>query len=551
MKISLKNKLMFFFGVLVIVPIVAGNIILMDMNTQAVQEHMRRFNQNNARLSGMKINEVMDAIFHLSKYIAMENSIVEYLTTPQDDPLHPAIEARAQRSLSALMTANSYLTSINITSMDGRTISRGGSRGVTITEEDMYRADALNGFFFWDTVYTDQGPAIYLCRLIRDINDVSHHHGYIKMLVGLQGLSDLLVSPLGYPGVHYMILDAEGSVVLSGGNKALLNGDFYASSYMLRNDWQLLSIVSGTNLLIPGFAQITILIMALVFLICMLLANLFSALTVKPIKHLGRLMQQVGKGDFSAQFNMPAEKELHLLAMEFNQMSEKLNKLYNEVYVYQLQSYKAKLMEMESKINPHFLYNSLDSIYWMAKLKRHEEVSGMASALSNLFRLALSADSSGFVKLSEELEYLSCYKQIQQYRYGDNITFTSSVDKSLCDRLVCRFVLQPIVENAIIHGLSEKGCGIVDIQVYCEDGDIVYRVSDSGGCVDLEEVHKLLYADEDEIEGTKGLALRNIQNRIHLCYGEPYGVDYFIEDGKTVFKVRQPLNVSPKNGRTD
>ena len=490
MEFSLRNKLLFFFGVLVILPIVVGNFILLDASTQAAQEHMRRLNQNNARLAGMKVNEVMDAVFHLSIYIGMENSIVEYLNASQDDPMHTTLEARAQSTLTSLMTSSNYLNAISIVSMDGRNISRGGLRAVTISEEDMIRADALAGFFFWDIVHTDQGPAIYLCRLMRYVNDLSHHLGYVKMIVSLQGISDLLTPPANYPRIHYLILDGDGEVVLSSGDQNLLNGDFYASSHMLSNGWQLFSIISDSNLLLPGFAQTTAVTMALVFLICMLLASLFSKRIVK--------------------------------------------------YAYQLRSYKAQLMEMESKINPHFLYNALDSIYWMAKLKRHEEVSGMSNALSKLFRLALSADSSGFVKLSKELEYLSCYQQIQHYRYGDDIVFTISVDESLNDQTVCRFVLQPIVENAVIHGLANQKRGTIDVRVFREEKVIVYRVSDSGGCVNPEAVYQLLQINDDEVEGTKGLALRNIQNRIHLCYGKSYGLDCFIRDGTTIFEVRQP-----------
>ena len=544
MKISLKNMLMFFFAVLVILPVVVGNIILLDVNTQAAQEHMRRLNRNNARLSGMKVNEVMSAIFQLSIYVAIENSIVDYLNASEEDQSASALRIRAQNTLTSLMTSSNYLTSVSIATMDGRTISRGSSRPVVITEEDRARADALSGYFFWEIGFTEQGPAIYLCRLIRDINDFSHHLGYIKMMVGLQGLSDLLAPPANDLNVHYIILDEHERVVFSSGDPDFLNDNFYSSSYVLSNGWQLFSITSDTNLLLPGFAQTTAIIMALVLIVCMLLASLFSALIVKPLKHLGHLMQQVGKGDFSVHFDAPAESEIRLLALEFNQMLTELNRLYNEVYTYQLQNYKAKLMEMESKINPHFLYNALDSIYWMAKLKRHEEVGGMANALSRLFRLALSADSSGFVKLSEELEYLSCYQQIQHYRYGDDIVFTTSVDESLCDKIVCRFVLQPIVENAIIHGLSSQARGTINVQVFHEGCVIIYRVSDSGGCVNPEEVRRLLQISEDEIEGTKGLALRNIQNRIHLCYGQAYGMDCFIEGGMTVFEVRQPYTES-------
>ena len=554
-KFSIRSKLIFFFGVLVILPVMAGNIIMLDANTRVAGEHMRRLNQNNARLAGVKVNEVIDAIFHLSIYIGIEDGIVEYLNAYYGHPQHAAFEARAQRTITSLLTASGYLTAINISSMDGRDISRGGFRAITISDEDKIRADALFGYSFWDIVYTDQGPAIYLCRLLRYINDLSHHLGYIKMVVGLQGLSDLLSPSVDYPHIHYLILDDEGRIVLSSGDQDLdqdlLSGNFYASSFMLSNGWQLLSIISDTNMLLPGLAQTTALTMALVFFICMVLAVLFSAWTVRPLEHMGNLMQQVGRGDFSVKFDIPAEKEIRLLALEFNQMMIELNRLYNVVYAYQLQSYKAQLMEMESKINPHFLYNALDSIYWMAKLQRHEEVCGMSNALSKLFRLALSADSSGFVKLSKELEYLACYQQIQHYRYGDDIVFVTRVDESLNDQTVCRFVLQPIVENAVMHGLSKQKRGTVDIQVFKDENDIVYRVADSGGCVNVPEVQRLLLASDSEIKGTKGLALRNIQNRIRLCYGEPYGLDFYIEGGLTVFEVRQPYDSEndSKNGQ--
>ena len=265
---------------------------------------------------------------------------------------------------------------------------------------------------------------------------------------------------------------------------------------------------------------------------------------VKPVLHLGKLMESIELEDYSVQFDYKVSRELEQLINRFNTMSKRLHFLYNQVYQTNLQYKDAEIQNLQAEINPHFLYNILDSICWLIELNRTENASRMVRMLSSLFRLSLIRTDDGLIPLSKELEHVNLYVNLQRERFENHFQFTLDVEETidLSSVYVMKLLLQPLVENAIVHGIvPDRNDGEIIVTVYRENGDLIYHIYDNGIGIDPDYIQKLL-AHSNPPTDTHGLALNNINERLKLKYGDSYGLAYFCPGmGGSIFMVRQPV----------
>ena len=175
----------------------------------------------------------------------------------------------------------------------------------------------------------------------------------------------------------------------------------------------------------------------------------------------------------------------------------------------------SELIALQSQINPHFLYNALDSIFWMAEEHNATDISHMTVALSKMFRLSLN-NGDKLITIRQELEMVYSYITIQEVRFEDHIHVSTSVEEELLDHKIIKFILQPLVENAINHGIvPKKDGGSIQLKIWREAEDLLITVTDDG--VGFQ-------ADSTAIP-SNGYALRNIEERLHLYYGDGYGIE--------------------------
>ena len=187
------------------------------------------------------------------------------------------------------------------------------------------------------------------------------------------------------------------------------------------------------------------------------------------------------------------------------------------------------LKALQAQINPHFLYNTLDSIVWMAEMDRSPEVVEMTSALSRLFRISISRGLER-IPLRDEVDHVRSYLTIQKMRYGDRFCHRIDVDDSLLNHTVLKIMLQPLVENAIYHGIrSLSYTGLIEIGARAEEDNLFVWVQDNGTGMDASELHRLIESinasDETPTNITRqGLGVRNVHERIKLYFGKEYGL---------------------------
>jgi two-component system sensor histidine kinase YesM len=255
-------------------------------------------------------------------------------------------------------------------------------------------------------------------------------------------------------------------------------------------------------------------------------AFFFTASVARPVLDLRTLMKRVEQGDLSVRFAGARGDEIGELGHGFNEMIERIQSLIDQVYVEQRSKREAELRILQEQIKPHFLYNTLDNIQWLAQENRVADVIRMVGALTRLFRIGLSKGRE-FIPLSDELEHVDSYLCIQKMRYEDKFDYSIRCDHSLRTRQVLRLMLQPLVENAIYHGIKERrGPGTLSIEARSEGGDIVLVVRDDGVGMNEPTLARLAASLDDGGPAIGGYGIRNVHERIRLTFGKPYGLSF-------------------------
>lgn len=281
----------------------------------------------------------------------------------------------------------------------------------------------------------------------------------------------------------------------------------------------------------------------LVFVIVTVLFVLayISAKISKPIKLLESSMKKVEKGDFSINLSVEGSHEVEQLSKRFNMMVKRVRELMDQVIWEQEQKRKNELEVLQAQINPHFLYNTLNSVVRMVGIGKNEEVITMITSLSRLFRISLSKGKS-IITVHEELEHIRHYLIIQKMRYKNQFEYEINAQEETLSCKTLKLILQPIVENAIYHGIEKMvDQGMINIDVKLVDNKLLFQVKDNGLGMP-EHVRANILTGMYKSEDGSGVGIRNVHERIRLYYGEEYGLEIKSElEAGTTVKVWIPV----------
>jgi two-component system sensor histidine kinase YesM len=281
-----------------------------------------------------------------------------------------------------------------------------------------------------------------------------------------------------------------------------------------------------------------------------------------PLLRLAYGIRQIRLGNLSSRLQVSRPDEFGQLMVSFNEMAEEQQHLINNIYQQQILIDQTKFRLLQSQINPHFLYNTLDSIYWTAKNYDAEEISEMVLNLSNFFRLNMAKEGE-LVSVEETTEHLGYYLKVQQIRYSNHFSVRFEIDEETRDIPVLKLILQPLVENAILHGLEKKSAGgELIIRSSRDDHFLRLQVYDSGMGIDtrrlayiLNELGRITHLDvrnaTDKGSSSNELyGLSNVKARLVLFYGEDAQFDIKSElgEGTTVTAI---IPLKPKETRRE
>lgn len=309
--------------------------------------------------------------------------------------------------------------------------------------------------------------------------------------------------------------------------------------------WKLVAVAPIADVM-KQFNQITefVVIILLFGLFIMILASfLVSYRIAEPIKKLEKIVRQFEKGNWDTDFSIGGSYEIQHLAKVIRSMVYQMRKLMDDIVNEQELKRKSELDALQTQINPHFLYNTLDSIVWMIENERYDGAVTMVTALARFFRISISKGKS-IISIKEELEHAKNYLTIQKIRYKNKFTYLVEAEKEVLCFATVKLVLQPIIENAISHGMeymTEEDGGKIYVKAYQKDDKIYLDVIDNGIGMTSDIVDRLL-VEEKKVKGKgSGIGMRNVHERIQLYFGSKYGLIVESEpDEGTIIHIHIP-----------
>lgn len=306
--------------------------------------------------------------------------------------------------------------------------------------------------------------------------------------------------------------------------------------------WKIVGVTYSDDLIAnKSSIQHSILLYALLGIgISIIISLLLSLHLTKPIKRLQQDMKQVELGNFHIQTSLEEDNEINQLGQSFNVMVNEIKHLMDETVQNSEQKRKTELLLLHAQINPHFLYNTLDSIIWMAEQEKHEEVVDMTSALAKMFRASITRDQE-LVSIRVEIEHIRHYLFIQKMRYREQLDYVFDIPSDILPYKTVKILLQPFIENAIYHGIRSKTTpGMIYISAWQEQDDVVFEVRDNGLGMTAERLHQV---NEGTVStnAQHGIGIGNVNERIQLYFGETYGMSIHSVLGEgTIVTIRVP-----------
>lgn len=563
---SLRTRLLASFVLILLIPMIALGVLAPLVYSRSFEEEI---NSHTRQMIDQVSRRIDDLVAELS------GSMTYFQTGPQAEAFFSGAPPAAWKDLTTDLeryrqTRSGTVAGIALAAADGRFLGI-GLRPVTrapLTAEDWYRQAA-----------SDPGKVKLFSRPIGRNLRLEGGLGADDVVALVQAgaggviLFDLKVTQIERifrgvspsPSGFLFIVDAGGSIVYSPVNPLVyrilpewLVGDaglalhrFGGTDYQLQSrrspatGWRTIGVFSlpealkeaetlRVYALISGLAAL-----ALAFVSSLVLTAGF----VRPILTLRTLMKRVETGDLNVRFSAQGHDEVGQLGAGFNTMIEEIRNLIEEVAEVQQAKREAELQVLQEQIKPHFLYNTLDTIHWMAQERGAPDITAVVSALTKLFRIGLSRGRETLL-LSEEIEHVKSYLFIQKIRYEDKFDYRIDVPHELGQARVLRLILQPLVENAIYHGLKPKrGPGTITVSARRE-GDILFlRVDDDGVGLESERLEALNRALR---EGTRpdegpGYGVFNGNERLRLSFGRLYGLTFLLlAGGGTRVEIKHP-----------
>lgn len=260
------------------------------------------------------------------------------------------------------------------------------------------------------------------------------------------------------------------------------------------------------------------------FFLAVLLSILFSKSIVSPLHALIKAMNEVKQGNLSFKVPDNSKDEIAVVTHHFNAMVKEIKFLMKDIKRKESQKRKAELMALQAQINPHFLSNVLNTARLLADAQNAENVASLLSSVINLLHASMGKDEE-LITVRKELDYLRNYLNIQEYRYYQKFQVTFALEEAVLDCKLPKFLLQPILENAIIHGIGpKKGQGQIEIKGYLYEDKLNFTITDDGVGMSEETINKILMAKNDSSDRFSGIGIKNVQERIKLFFGEKYGL---------------------------
>ncbi len=300
-----------------------------------------------------------------------------------------------------------------------------------------------------------------------------------------------------------------------------------AFSYLKDADWFVVSTIpySYLNAEVKGILTNIMLLVLGCSVLAVLLSYIFTLTLSKPLKRLINTMNEVKRGNLSVSIIDNSTDEIGEVVGNFNTMLNEIKNLMESVKLNEKQKREAEIKILQAQINPHFLSNTLNTVKWLAGAQKAHNIEALVSSLIKLLHVSMGKGDD-FITMGEEVEYIKSYINIQEYRYYDKFRVVFEIEEDILDYKVLRFLIQPVVENAIIHGIGPMTeQGLISIKGFKYNDVLKIRVTDNGEGIPRERLCKILTVDDYENKSKfSGIGINNVNERIQINFGDEFGL---------------------------
>ena len=574
---SIQSSIFCAVSILVLSAVLAVTVVSLRYTNSSIYENSVMYTQTIIGQLNQNIDSYISYMDNIASLVAGSGDAYKYLYSESGiDALslkeYNQCRQRLTEQFKTILKGRSDIRNIGIVRRENESSSL-FNNGMSTRNQNLkldtqhWYADAVGKYDHYNltsshvqNVISGERPwVITLSRGIRNYTGEGDSDGVVFIDLNYSAISELCTqNSVGTKG-YVFILDQDGNIVYHPQQQQLYNelqtenislimnaktdvvtagkGDdekIYALSHSETTGWTIVGCMNMSELLKNSRKARSIYVLVALGLIAvaLVISSEIARNITFPIQKLRDSMKRVQKGDFSAaEIEVYSDNEIGSLTRSFNVMTHKIQDLMAQNIQEQEQKRKIELKALQSQINPHFLSNTLDSIIWMAEGKKNEEVVLMTASLARLLRQSISIENE-LVTIGQEVEYVRSYLTIQKMRYKDKLEFEINVDPRITHAQIIRLVLQPIVENAIYHGLKYKESkGMLKVHGYELGERIIIDITDDGVGMD-EETLKHIYDKHKVNYHSNGVGVYNVQQRLVLYYGKEYGIIYHSEKGK-------------------
>lgn len=553
---------------------IAFMINLYNIYTNLVYNESAEVLNQYATIADSRLSSIEDKSFEILSNRDIQRNLLQYVSSESSYEKYTAISslsgsASLYSQLFTRWAMDKNIVSISFTFLDGKSVDTASRRPVKLFGRDdmvFHRAEIANGSCGW--IANAAGDNIItLYRLIKDISgngfkpfgvliinvDAKHLFNYDSVVPQKYKPEIICVADDQVLSQSVSLFDRDDLLGFIKSTNTYDLVSLYGERYFISvressyNGWHYIYMLSNRDILrsVYNMNTIYILLLAAIVIVVITIGYGFANAISRPIARLTESMKVVEEGNYSAipiehvPKRLPAISEVVQLSRDFSQMIGKIDTLINEGYVKQLMIMEMKYKMLQQQINPHFLYNTLDTINWKAIETNNNDISVMVRALSRMLRGSIKIHD--VVSICEDMRFVEDYISIQRIRFEERLKFKVEIDPGVYSCQVPRLTLQPIVENCIKHNL-EKYAGVCEIRIssYVSGNVLEIRVDDNGKGADLQHIEMVLEGQAEAANSSIGL--KNINERLKISFGEQYGIRVEnMESGGTRVAVLLPF----------
>ncbi|WP_079911164.1 sensor histidine kinase [Paenibacillus sp. 32352] len=591
---SIHNRLFFLFLICMLSLLLVVSGLYYKRSTDQFHHKFSEIAEKNVYQTLQLFDLLLQGYNMLSKSIAGNLDLQRLIV--DDSHKDPAVKAINERTivniLGGFFNSREDIIGIHVISNEGAVYSYGSMMSVVdsnFAATDWYKqVEASTGELVWfgvkDRSMIDQNEKRPVFAFGRHLYDFHTHQPIGVLFVEMtpdQVVSALSNLSLGAHSEAYM-LSKDGKVMGSSGTseadskllKSLEDHPLQEHEVLVREqsgilvvasrpalaDWQFISLTPSKdlNVELDQMKHYLLIVGSILVVVATVMATLVSKSFASPLKRLIHQMKQVERGNFHGVLNVNSYEEINILVASFNQMVGRMEELINRIRAVSESEKNAQLLALQSQVNPHFLYNTLDMIYWMLDEQGNDRLGRVVLSLSHMFRYSSHWEENSVVTLGEELEQIGHYLTIIETRLEGRLRTDIQIDESWHAIRLPKMTLQPIIENAVKHGLEPmheagmlrvfgEAAGSI-LHVYIEDngpgmeGPVLERLNLSLAEGPRKAAQQPADSAESAVKSRQGIGLHNVHQRLQLMFGESYGLSIHSREGEgTVVTITIPL----------